>query len=59
MLLDFKVHLKTVTDLNHVIKRLLVQETETLPDVQHVDLGAGNHDPDQGVVGCAETLEHE
>lgn len=45
------------TDLDHVIKRLLISETETLADVQHVDLRTANHDPDQGVVSGTESLE--
>lgn len=45
------------TDLDHVIKRLFVSQTETLADVQHVYLRTGNHDPDQGVVSGTESLE--
>lgn len=45
------------TDLDHVIERLLVSQTETLADVQHVYLRTGNHDPDQGVVSGTESLE--
>lgn len=45
------------TDLDHVIKRLLISETETLPDVQHVYLRTGNHDSDQGVVSGTESLQ--
>lgn len=39
------------------MKRLLVSQTETLADVQHVYLRTGNHDPDQGVVSGTESLE--
>lgn len=48
---------KTLSDLDHVVERLLVLETETLPDVQHVDFRARNHEPDQSVVRCAKTLK--
>lgn len=45
------------TNLDHVIKRFLISQTETLSDVQHVYLSAGNHDADKGVVSCSKTLE--
>lgn len=44
-------------DLYHVVKRLLVSETETLSNVQHVDFRARNHDADEGVISCTKALK--
>lgn len=46
-----------ITDLDHVMQWFLIFQTETFPDVQHVYLRAGNHDPDKCVVSCPKTLE--
>ena len=45
------------SNLDHVVKGLLIAQTEAFPDVKHVDFGPGHHDPDQGVISCAQTLE--
>lgn len=43
--------------LDHAVKRLLVLGPEYLPNVQHVQLTAGDHDADQRVVPSPQALE--
>lgn len=43
--------------LNHVVQRLLIAQSEALSDVQHVNLSTGDHNADQCVVSCAQTLQ--
>lgn len=43
--------------LNHVVQRLLIAQSEALSDVQHVNLSTGDHNADQSVVSCAQTLQ--
>lgn len=48
---------KKNVNLDHVVQRLLIAQTEAFPDVQHVYFSTGHHDPDQRVISCAQTLE--
>lgn len=43
--------------LNHVVQRFLIAQSEALSDVQHVNLRAEDHDADQSVISCAQTLQ--
>lgn len=43
--------------LNHVVQRFLIAQSEALSDVQHVNLRAADHDADQSVISCAQTLQ--
>lgn len=45
--------------LDHAIQGLLVLGPEYLPNVQHVQLTAGDHDTDQGVVPSPQALENK
>lgn len=44
-------------NLYHVVKRLFISKSEALSNVQHVDFRARNHDPDQRVISCTQTLK--
>lgn len=45
--------------LDHAIQGLFVLGPEYLPNVQHVQLAAGDHDADQGVVPSPQALENK
>lgn len=43
--------------LNHVVQRFVKQVYELAPDVEQVNLAPRNHDPGQGPLICASTLQ--